>query len=64
MSNKTLSPSSANTLYVSPSVTLKNEEIQIRKEEKAPAKAPQVPSYQYTSRSYYNDSMGGGYKGL
>lgn len=64
MNNKTISPSSVSNRHVLQATDQKNEETQTRKEEKAPAPAPQAPYFQYNNRSYYNDSMGGGYQGL
>ncbi len=64
MNNNAFSPSSNTKLYVAHSVNQKNEEKQIIKEEKAPVTTPQAQPYQYINRSYYYDSMGGGYKGL
>ncbi len=68
MNNNTTMPQSPVTqLYVAHSIKQKLEEINIEtnKEQKAITTAASAPQpYQYTSRSYYYDSIGGGYQGL
>jgi hypothetical protein len=64
MNNNAITQSSAN-LYVAHSVKQKDVKNQPPKEEKTtPVPVPKTNTNQIINRSYYYDSMGGGYQGL
>jgi hypothetical protein len=63
--NTTMPQSSVAKLYVAHSVKQKGVENKIQKDNKvSPTPVPVSQPYQYVSRSYYYDSIGGGYQGL
>ena len=67
MNNNAISQSTTNKLYVAHSV--KKEKIKkviIQNSKATPVTAPSIPAqpYHHTNRSYYYDSIGGGYQGL
>jgi hypothetical protein len=66
MNNNAIQKSTTSKMYVAHSVNQEKVKKEAAKETK-PAQsnsAPQPQPYQYTSKSYYYDSMGGGYQGL
>ena len=63
--NTTLPQSSVAKLYVAHSIKQEGAKNEVRKENKVATTPVPVPQpYQYVSRSYYYDSIGGGYQGL
>lgn len=67
MNSKTIQKPSSNKLYVAHSVKQKSEKKKSLEQTKTaygPVLASQVHPYQYASRGYYHDTVGGGYQGL
>lgn len=67
MNNNTIPHSSSGKLYVAHSVkekSVKKDALNKTKATQTTVSAAPLQPYQYTSRSYYYDSMGGGYQGL
>jgi hypothetical protein len=67
MNSNTIPQSPSSKLYVAHSSKQKSEKKEPVKQPKtAQSSTPSSPvqSYQHTGKSYYYDSMGGGYQGL
>ncbi|HYH15494.1 MAG TPA: hypothetical protein VD794_09745 [Flavisolibacter sp.] len=67
MNNKAIPQTTTNSLYVAHSIKKESvKKVSTKEPSATPAAASATPvqPYHYTNKSYYYDSMGGGYQGL